>query len=157
MVENKYLIFGFDSSWEKLTEIRAEVKNFVKNINKDLSDAAVITASELCENAIKFGTNISTSENMRLGCELENNILRIIVTCGVINEKNLNDLINHINKINTEENSLKLYVQQLMHFIKIKNSKETKLGLYRIAYESQFKISYDLMNNTLKIIAERRI
>ncbi len=157
MDENKYLIYGFDSSWDKLRNIRHEVKDFVDVVNnKDLSEAAMITASELCENAIKFGTNISNTENLRLSCEIEDNVIRIIVTCGIANDKNLDDLIRHINKINKEDPS-KLYTQRLMDSLNAKNPDGTKFGLYRIAYESQFKISYKITDNTLEINEERNI
>jgi hypothetical protein len=160
MNEEKNAVYKLNSSSDILKNIRHSIREKISKINAKLVDATIIVASELCENAIKYGIDISQEEKMRMELKIENGKIIIFVKNGISDKLHMKNLVQHIDMINNAENSFDLYIETIKKLIARKNAKISQLGLIRIAAECDFKLSYVIEHGKVEIIeisAERMI
>jgi hypothetical protein len=62
----------------------------------------------------------------------------------------------HIDEIRNSDDPAELYTRRLQELMDNTVKGKTQLGLYRIAYEGEFSLSYRIDNSRLTIIAERK-
>ena len=149
------ILYNLTSSSNLINGIRKIIKNKLDPINLNLAEAAMMTTSELCENAIKYGLDISETDKMQYKCIIEKNSIIITVKNSLNDLKNLEKLKNQIDRINQTDNIYNLYTNRLTELINNQDSKESRLGLLRIAYEGKFKLNYEYNDGILSVTAKR--
>ena len=107
--------YNIDSSWSIIKVIRNRVEALVMDKDPELAAACKMTASELVENAVKY---------------------------GIINDFDFENVKKHIDDIRETDNPHDLYLKRLEILMKQKNVRQSQLGLYRIAYEGEFHLAY---------------
>ncbi len=155
-MDNNTIVCNLFSVWDILADIREAVGSVMSGANPHEIDFAKIAASELCENAIKYGVQHSTDENMKFFFSYNDNIVRIEVTNSIsekIHEENLKSFINMIN----QSGSTGLYVKRLHDLLNSRDVIVSQLGLFRVADICKYKISCEFSRNVAKIIAVREI
>ena len=79
---------------------------------------------------------------------------KISVTNEINKLYGITELEGHFNKIIGSENPDTLYEERLKYLSEESLNEKVQLGLFRILYESDFKLNYKIENNLLSIIAE---
>ena len=146
-------MFQFKSNEDNTTKIREKVATTLKGKSLNLILATKMASSELVENAMKYGD----LPNIKYELNLDKHIVSIRVSNIVVSSKNYKKVKQHVDQINTLDPK-QLFISQLQHIINNQNNKITQLGLYRIAYEGKFDLSYifDAPSRALTVLAKRK-
>ncbi len=143
-------------TWNVISEIRKKTADLLKNYGQSLLDATMMVASELMENAVKYGQAVPNESMIEFQLSVNNTII-IKVTNGVITEKHIETAMMHIDRIKNSDDPGLLYTERLKELLENPKQGVSQLGLYRIAYEGEFKLDYSFKDNLLTIIAQRSI
>ena len=103
--------------------------------------------TELMENSIKYSQETPDYNDINVKITLDNRILDITLSNYVKTEDDLRSLSTIINRINEYGKSENLYLDRINEIISQDGIGKSQLGLYRIAYEAEFDISYDMIDN----------
>jgi len=152
-VDFKYEI---SPAWELIEKIEENTTELFKIQDPDLKHATLMVVSELLENAVKYGKSNSQISSIQFRFIADDKKITITVSNGVVADKHANDLIEHINQVNSSNNPEELYTNRLKELLENRRTDESKLGIYRISYEGAFHLSYEYKENILTIRAERR-
>ncbi len=155
------IVYKYDITpvWDIARQIRTKVESILKGESKGLQDACKMVTSELLENAIKYGSSVDARDNRGIQFEIYvgNELISIKVINRIIDPSDFECFREHIVKIKTSKNPEQLYIQQLSALLENPKLNQSLLGLYRIAFEGEFKIDYVFEDNILTVIAERNI
>jgi len=155
-VKNFTYKFAFKPNWNYINKIRKKTFYKFKRYDLSFAEETKLVASELCENAVKYSK--SNSNNIiKFELNKTNDKIRISVYSNFIINEDINKLKEEINKINKTEEPEKLYTDRLLYLIENINIGQSQLGLYRIIYETKYKLSYKIIGNILAVIAERNL
>lgn len=148
---------SLQSTWEVLRSVREEINEALGGADQDLIDAIVMTASELIENAIKYGKKTPRNEGVEFQMTMGDGSVVVKVSNGIITEKDFENVKDHIERIRESDDPSRLYVNRLMELMENAEPGVSQLGLYRIAYEGEFSIDYERNKDVLIIKASRKI
>ena len=146
-----------DHTWSIVNNIREKTAEQLSYLDSNLVEKTTMVVSELLENAIKYGDSVPDASNIEFELKIENNKIIITVSNGVRNQEDIDHLVASINRINTSENAMELYIERLKEIINGDTHGRTQLGLYRIIYEGEFMLNYHVRSNIMTIIAEKSI
>jgi len=125
--------------WERIDMLRNTTREFLTehHVENDDTDAVVMIASELAENAIKYG-NFAPEDTIRFSIDVADRRITIEVENKIDRDgnahwKNLDRTIQWIRGFQTP---FQAYIERLKQVSTSKND-ESGLGLVRIAYEGQ--------------------
>jgi hypothetical protein len=156
-MENKNSIkVLINPTWNVISEIRKKTADLLKDYDQSLLDATMMVASELMENAVKYGQAVPSESMIEFQLSV-NGRITIKVTNGLTSEKDLLTVKIHIDKIKTSGDPGLLYTERLKELLENPKQGISQLGLYRIAYEGEFKLDYSYNDKLLTIIAQRDI
>ncbi|MEM7183422.1 MAG: diguanylate cyclase, partial [Spirochaetota bacterium] len=147
--------YNLSSSFSIIDSIHRTIKKKIEKIKPELIDHAVMVTTELCENAIKYGVDISEREKMQYTCNLANDTIEIKVKNGLLDRSKFEKIKERIDTINAADDVYELYVNRLQELMSGINSDKSQLGLLRIVYEGKFNLDYDYSDNILTLIAVR--
>ncbi len=153
-----YMKFSAKPIWNVVTDIRKQIKALIekKDFTIDNIDAMEIVSMELFENAIKYG--LSTDDATEVSLEISyDNELRISVSNGIESIESIQHFIDFLNKIKDAPNLESLYMERLGEIAQNPKSGQSQLGLFRIAYETQFNLKYEIVGKKLTVIATKKI
>ncbi len=145
--------FSIAPIWEKIRDVRKSIEQAMEEFSQDISQATAMTAAELIENAVKHSSADNTGINFKLqsvGNQVVVTVINIVRTA-----EDLQVFEETVEKIAKSDNLMELYLERLMELGDDPGESKTRLGLYRIAYEGEFSISYKLEKDTLTVIASR--
>ncbi|MCP4400807.1 MAG: hypothetical protein GY801_26330 [bacterium] len=143
--------------WDGIRRIRNTVDEALDRYPDEVRNASKMTASELMENAAKYGTSIDQDTGISFELTATDRLVTITVTNRLLNEQDGEDAIQHLDIIKASENSETLYLRRLQVLMDDMSLQKTQLGLYRIAYEGQFHLSYTCDHHLISITAVRSI
>jgi hypothetical protein len=152
---NNTIECNLSSVWGVLSDIRAAVEEVIKTIEPAEIDFAKMAASELCENAIKYGIPAASS-NMKFILTYYDHIITIAVTNAIsdeMHEKNLRSYLQLLNSDNMQD----LYMKRLYALMDNKNPQVSQLGLIRIACICGYKLSCEYNDGLVKVTATKKI
>jgi len=146
-------------TWNIIKDIQKKTIIYMdsKGKSKEVTEATMMCVTELIENAIKYGVEDPSSGNINFDLHADENCIEIRVRNGIRNEDDISSLVYHIEKIKNSDNPARLYTERLMELMENPKPGVSQLGLYRIAYEGEFKIDYVYEKNILTISAIRDI
>lgn len=158
--KNSKIIVSLTPTWDIIEKIRNQVRENLAGIGDDTIEASEMTASELTENAVKYG--ISRKNFPQVGFMFEYNNERdeitIEVTNGVWSEREVERTLGAtIDKINNAEDKAVLYTSRLMELLENPQPGVSQLGLLRIAYEGGFDLDYNLKDHIVKVRATKKL
>ena len=145
-----------DQGWHIVKEIREKVGPLLSEKSDELAYACKMVTSELIENALKYGSTAPDNKSMRYQLRIKDNEIIIMVSNILKSPDDLKTVSAHIDKIKSDSSPKKLYKDRLMELLKNTKQGQTRIGLYRIAYEGKFNIDYTFEDNILTIIATRK-
>ncbi len=146
-------------AWTMIKEVRERIEDAMneENYPAELIDAGIMCASELVENAIKFAPAPADAEHIRFAFRIDRSQIAINVSNGIKDENDLRKVKEHIDMLKMSGDPSVLYLKRLNELMKSIKPRETRLGLYRIAHEGEFKLDYRFKDELLTVIAERMI
>ncbi len=146
-------------TWNLVKEVQVKAETFMKgkNMSTEVIDAAIMCSTELIENAVKYGAEKPDGSSIDFDLRASEDLIEIIVSNGYHTEKDLNNVLEHIDKIKSSNDPAALYVERLQELLDNPKPGVSQLGLYRIFYEGGFNLDYNHENRILTIIAKRKI
>lgn len=144
-----------DPFWEIIKRIRERVEAALSGYAEELRHASKMTASELIENAVKYGTSVERHLGITFDFEATASKITIRVSNRVLSRADAENVCWHLEQIRAAENPETLYLQRLQTLLDHPNIERTQLGLFRIACECKFQLSCRLEQDVLTVSAVR--
>lgn len=142
--------------WQQIQSVRSEVRSVLGELPCCIRDAAVMTVSELLENAFKYGAEREAQPRVRFALRLEENILQIGVTNRLGAERDLERLCTSITSLGETEDPQRFYEEQLRTHRR-QQGEASRLGLLRIRCEGLFTLSWRVDGEELTVMAVRGV
>lgn len=154
-----HLEYHIDPIWEIVKQIREQVGVALTAYSEDLRLASQMTASELIENAVKYGSGVGAGAGIRVNLTATDQHITITVANRILTLEDYAEVQRHLARLNAPGASAEaLYLERLQVLMLAEHSSEkTQLGLYRIAYEGQFTLQYRYEQDILTMIAIREV
>jgi hypothetical protein len=143
-------------SWGFIARVRSTVAEALSDQTADLRDAAVMVASELAENVIKYGEPLGDEECGFVSLVSTRDSVLLRTTNGVSSPERAAFVARQIEEIATSEDVGALYEQRMLSLLS-SSEPDSQLGLLRIAYEGNFRLSCSYQAPRLTICAERKL
>jgi hypothetical protein len=140
--------------WATVRAVRTEIGERLVSCSTALRSAAMMTASELLENAIKYGESVPQAEWISFSLQASEDRIRIQVVNGSTNRAGVDVLLARVEELASVSDKSALYLNRLQELIS--NPEESgRLGLYRIAFEGGFDLSCEYAEGVVKVTAVR--
>ena len=154
----KTIHFGYhiDPVWDIIKQIRTKVESELGEYAEELRHASKMTASELIENAVKYGDAVAQGEGISFEFTATERQITIMVSNKIVSQEDADDVQRHIDLIHAH-NPEELYLNRLQALMDDPTLEKSQLGLIRIAYEGRFTLSYTCQDGILTITAIRNI
>lgn len=143
-------------AWEYVRSVRQQVAVALADAAEELRSAAVMAASELVENAIKYGAAVSTLPWAQFRFEAKSEYVQIQVSNGLLDATSLGRLDRMFKQLQDPAACEQLYMARLQELVN-DPVQPNRLGLYRIAYEGKFTLHYTYAEQVLTVTARRHI
>ena len=150
-----HLELSFQPMWPNVRKIRQQVGATLEACPQGLRSAAVMTASELVENAIKYGESVPAARTVTFVLEATAESLCIRVVNGSTNTVGVAELDRRVQELRRADDRQALYLARLEQLLA--NADESgKLGIYRIGFEGGFDLQLDYMDDVVTMTATRK-
>jgi hypothetical protein len=153
-IEAPQIRFPLSAQW--LERARTAVSEALQAESPELRAAALLAASELAENVIKFGRPTPDSADGALDVALVAGELRISSANGATPER-FQHLAALIERITSSADRELLYLERLNAMLRAGAGDSTGIGLIRVAHEGKFSLSCRYDEPRLTIVATRRL
>lgn len=141
-------------TWDHIRKIRKQVGEALEGYDPALCSAAMMVASELIENAVKYGEAVSAAPTISMSLALTPDKLVIAVQNGCGDIESVRALERRIREISEAPDKSTLYMARLEELLN-DPLESGKLGLYRIAFEGEFDLHFDYTHKVVSIVATR--
>ncbi len=141
--------------WHSVREIRSEVDQALADVAPDLRQGAVITASELVENAVKYGESVPGAVDVGFSMEASDQFIRVEVTNGATNGEAVRELQECIKTLSATADLEQLYFRRLQEIVDALDETTGKLGLFRIAFEAGFGLECTYKGDVVTVRATK--
>src|SRR5215813_9391006 len=150
-----HLQLSFAPMWPNVREIRQRVGLALEGCPAQLRSAAIMTASELVENAIKYGESVAAAKTVTFVLEATSEMLLIRVVNGSTNVHGVAELERRVQELRSADDKQALYLARLEQLLA--NAEESgKLGIYRIGFEGGFDLQLEYLNDVVTVTATRK-
>ncbi|HEY6727901.1 MAG TPA: DUF6272 family protein [Polyangiaceae bacterium] len=140
-------------TWEELGRVRAAFEEYFADSTDEFKAAATMAGLELAENVIKHGTGASS------GCVAvavrEGEV--VISTQNQVTSTQRASLVRARIQEIADKGAREMYVKRMLELIEQPDAHGSGLGLFRIAYEGDFRLSCEILGDRLCIYARRRL
>lgn len=143
--------------WSVIGEVREKIQKGMEGYETKYIDSAVMTASELLENAIKYGVSNDQISNVSLNFEIDKNFVKISLKNGIGDNTKIENFIKTMSKIEKSENKKNLYLERLQEIMNDPSLEGSELGLFRIVSEGGFDVQYRIDDFSLEIMAKKKL
>jgi len=142
--------------WPNVREIRERVGVALEKCSPQLRSAAIMTSSELVENAIKYGESVPRAETVTYVLRATPELLSIRVINGSTNALGVAALGSRIDELRRATDKQALYLSRLEELL-ARADESGKLGIYRIGFEGGFELDLDYTNDVVTVTATRNL
>jgi hypothetical protein len=140
--------------WGTIRSIRAEIKARLDGHAEGIRNAAGMVASELLENAMKYGETAPTASTIKFEFSVTSELLRLAVTNGIGSSTDLERLTSRIAEVNSAEDKAKPYMRRLEQLLE-QPAERSGLGIYRIGFEGKFGLKCSARDGAVTVVATR--
>jgi len=149
-----HLQLSFDPMWPNVREIRERVGAALEDCPAQLRSAAIMTSSELVENAVKYGESVPAAKAVTFVLEATPDRLSIRVVNGSTNAAGVAQLQRRVTELSRAEDKQALYLARLEEILSSPDESD-RLGLYRIGFEGGFDLQLDYKDEVVTVTATR--
>lgn len=146
-----------ESLWDLLPEIRKRVERHLFDVDPTAQEATVMCASELAENAIKYGRSVDEQKLSALDVMTDGASMTVTLRSGVSDPRRAESTLERIQAIGAAEDPYVLYIGRMREMASDAGAAASQLGLYRIRAEGEFALAGRLVGNVLEITATRSL
>jgi len=150
-----HLQLTFAPMWPNVREIRQRVGAALGDCPAQLRSAAVMTASELVENAIKYGESVPGASTVTFVMDASPAMLSMSVGNGSTNAAGVAELERRVQELRAAEDKQALYLARLEQLL-ADADESGKLGIYRIGFEGGFDLQLEYTNDVVTVTATRK-
>ena len=143
------------SVWDTLRDVRRMVAGALGDASPEVRDAAVMAASELAENVLKYGAE--AEESPVLSVEMRDGRLVVRTENDVASAERIDDVLAIVERIGAHADPVALYAEAIDARLSLHPSGATRQGFIRIAAIGEFRITARGQGSRLFITAEREI
>jgi anti-sigma regulatory factor (Ser/Thr protein kinase) len=140
--------------WSEIGRIREHVALALSGLRPALREAAVMVASELVENAIKYGESTPGAPGIEVSVVREHTRLSIAVASGTQDEEVARRLRGYTEALAASPDKLGLYVARVQSLADAPEP-HSRLGLHRIGVEGAFELRCSHRDGVLCMTATR--
>ena len=156
MAAGGYVELRIPVIWHYTNKVRQAVDKVMATYAESLRQATKMVASELVENAIKYGQLTPESKQIRFLLSLSEQDVIIEVENGIDDRTALAALEARVAAINETENREELLLKRMQEIVD-RPAQSSQLGLYRIVSEGGFHLEYSYNVSVLTVRATRKI
>jgi hypothetical protein len=142
-------------SWNFIEGVRATVNERLAHAPAELRESAVMVASELAENMVKYGEPLAQDDCGYVTLSIGPGLVEVKTMNGVTSARRAEEVIDRIQAIAASDDVEALFRQRMKEMLESPGDPHSYLGLLRIAYEGNFRLSCDYTAPVLTIIAHR--
>jgi hypothetical protein len=140
--------------WSCVREIRTEVTQALGAYPSGVRYAAMMTASELLENAVKYGDAVDAAPQIQFAMSANSRLIEIVVASGSRKKEQVQELERHVNEITGAQDRAATYFGRLRELVG-QPSQSGKLGIYRIVFEGEFDLDVLYADDVVTVRAKR--
>lgn len=140
--------------WSCVREIRADVTQSLGAYSSGLRYAAMMTASELLENAIKYGDAVGQATIVQFSLVANSKVIEIAVTNGSTKPERVQELRRHVREITSAPDRSAMYFGRLRELV-TQPEQSSKLGIYRVVFEGEFELDVAFADDVVTVRAKR--
>lgn len=144
-------------TWSLVRKIRDEVFALLVDQPRNMRECAAMAASELAENALKYGIAVVDAPVARLDVRVTNQEIVIEVRNGIKEPEQAERVSAIVDRLESGASPEELYVQRLLDLLREPSMDESRLGLLRIAHEGEFRLECRSQGDTLLVRATRKL
>ncbi|MBK7860729.1 MAG: hypothetical protein IPJ65_19430 [Archangiaceae bacterium] len=138
--------------WALLAGVREQVARHLAWVDDDLRQSAVMVASELVENAVKYGGRPAS-----LKVVVDDHTVCVEVRSQVSSESAARETVARVEAIRAAPDRHALYLERMRALLGAPPGGSMQLGLLRICGEGEFDLACHLEQNQLHLIATREL
>jgi hypothetical protein len=152
------LSVSIDPIWGTIRQIRGKVGALLTGYSSELRSAAMMTASELLENAVKYGDGVPQAPQIVFTLSLTEALIQLRTVNGSDDGQNVERLKARLERLAASEDPAALYLDAIRGMLTPPTRDAGDgLGLYRIAAEGGFALSCQYVDRIVDVLATRRI
>jgi hypothetical protein len=152
------LCVSIEPIWGTIRQIRGQVGALLRTYPAELRLAVMMAASELLENAVKYGDSVARAPRILFSLTLDDGTIQIKTVNGSNEPENVERLRVRLRELETTEDPTALYSQTIQQLVmRPPDSGSPGLGLYRIAAEGGFALSWHYDDGLVSVVATRSI
>jgi hypothetical protein len=155
MTMHAHLQLTFEPTWPNVREIREQVASALEACPEQVRSAAVMTASELVENAVKYSEKVAGARAVSFELDATPELLSVRVSNGSTNAPGIAELRRRIDELTRAEDKQALYLARLEELL-TQAGDSSELGIYRIGFEGGFDLQLEYANDVVSIVATRK-
>lgn len=142
--------------WSEVRQIRREVADLLRACPRAVRDATAMAASELLENAIKYGQGRNGAAPIELSLRVAPDGLRIAVASSSDDRAAVARLRQRVFELSSAEDRVAHCIERLNRSV-TRPLEAGDRGLYRIGSEGGFDLECTVVDDVVTVIATRRI
>ena len=142
--------------WKFVSHARAEVGRALSNFTPSVRAATVMTASELIENAMKYGEEVPNLLTIPVRLHADADRITIEVANGAFTRDRVDKLEERLDEIARSTNREELYMNRIRTLLENPTEKGG-LGLYRIGFEGGFDLTCTFIDSIVTVTAVRGV
>lgn len=150
----KCVVVELPAQWALLNHVRKVVFEHLQGYNAETREAVAMVASELVENAIKYGEPLPDGQNSQFCLSMTGGLVRIEVTNGLSSATAFRALLARLEEIAAADDKMALYVRRMQE-IYDNPVNSVGLGLFRIAFEGACTMQCFWSDRVLRMVATR--
>jgi hypothetical protein len=140
--------------WDWVDSVRRRVEAGLANRSEELRTIAVLAASELAENVVKYG-DPGGSASAGIELEIDDDVLRLRSMNAVARPEDAAEVMAIVDGIACASDPIELYHRRMREILEHEEDPGSRLGFYRIAAECGLTLSHRYVDGCLTITAER--
>lgn len=153
---NKNIQINIPIAWEYVRTVRHQVAAALSDYPEELRSASVVVASELVENAIKYGAAVPAQEWAQFSFQATPACIQMQVSNGLVDEQAVAQVMQMVEQMKPPGACEQLYLARLQELVN-DPVQPNRLGLYRIGYEGKFEVDCTYAGQVLTMIARRHV
>ncbi len=157
MKSKRLLNYYIKPVWDDIDDIREKIDSLLAGYDSELIVISVHVASELIENAVKYGSFIKNDKGIDFSIDVDDHRIEIKVVNKISSYENFETLKSTIEQIKLSDNPMELYTNRIMALLSKKTVSKSQLGLFRMAGEGNFFLDYQLENDILTVSATKKL
>jgi len=143
--------------WDSVGKIRLETGMLFSSFDAPVRDAAIMVASELTENIVKYGAPLDGEAVGFVSFEIQDDQFSITSHNAVSSDNNLDAVQTILEQIADSSDPRELSLSRLRELIEGKVTGPSQLGLLRVATDGGCALNHSYADTVLTIVAERKL